>query len=202
MTGAALKSTETFEFTPENNEWAQGQIKKYPEGKQASAVMPLLHRAQEQNNGWLSTAAIEYVADYLDMPKMRVMEVATFYTMYNHKPVGKHVIEICTTTPCWLRGSDDIVAAATDELGVKMGQTTDDGEFTLLEVECAGACVNAPVCAIHKEYYEDLTPDSMRQIIKDLKAGKELKAGPQNGRHRSEPLGGPTTLADFVKAEG
>lgn len=202
MTGAALKNTESFAFTAENDQWAQGQIKKYPEGKQASAVMPLLHRAQEQNNGWLSTAAIEYIADYLDMPKMRVMEVATFYTMYNHKPVGKHVIEICTTTPCWLRGSDDIVAAATDELGVKMGETTADGEFTLLEVECAGACVNAPVCAIHKHYYEDLTSDSMRKIIKDLKGGTIPEPGPQSDRHRTEPMGGPTTLSEFTKAEG
>ena len=185
-----------FQFTDENREWADGQIRKYPDGRQASAVMPLLARAQEQNDGWLSVPAIEHVAEMLDMPYIRAYEVASFYTMYNLNPVGKHVIEICTTTPCWLRGSDDIAAAACDELGIGFGETTTDGEFTLLEVECAGACVNAPVCAIRHTYYEDLDPDSMRQLIRDLKAGKDLKPGPQIDRQTSAPVGGPITLQD------
>ncbi len=196
MSMAVKKTSEPFEFTKKNREWANGQIKKYPAGKQASAVMPLLTRAQEQNGGWLSVPAIEHIAELLEMPYIRAYEVASFYTMYNLSSVGTHVIEICTTTPCWLRGSDDIVAAAKDELGIGFGETTADGEITLLEVECAGACVNAPVCAIHHSYFEDLTPDAMRQLIRDLKAGKDLKPGPQIDRHTSAPVGGPTTLQD------
>ncbi len=195
---ANISKVKKFNFTRENLSWAKQQIKKYPEGRQASAVMPLLARAQDQNDVWLPLAAIVYVANMLDMPDMRVMEVATFYTMYNLKPVGKHVIEICTTTPCWLRGSDDVVAAAKDELGIGFGETTEDGEFTLLEVECAGACVNAPVCAIHKHYYEDLDAGLMRQLIKDIKAGKDLNPGPQIDRQLSAPIGGPTTLHEFM----
>lgn len=197
---ARLKDGDSFAFTKANEKWAKEQIAKYPAGRQASAVMPLLMRAQEQNGGWLNVPAIEYVAGYLSMPTIRVMEVATFYTMYNLKPVGKHVIEVCTTTPCWLRGSDEVVAAAQEELGIGFGETTADGEFTLLEVECSGACVNAPVCSIHKRYYEDLDADSMRKIIRELKAGKTPKPGPQIKRHKSAPIGGPTTLADFVEA--
>ena len=196
---AALRDTETFAFSTANKKWADGQIKKYPDGKQASAVMPLLTRAQEQNHGWVSMAVIEYIGNYLDMPFMRVMEVATFYTMYNMKPVGKNVIEVCTTTPCWLRGSDDVVAACKDELGIGFGETTADGEFTLLEVECQGACVNAPVCAIHKRFYEDLDADSVRAIIKELKAGKVPEPGPQINRKNSAPMSGPTTLSAFQK---
>ncbi|MGY8986385.1 MAG: NADH-quinone oxidoreductase subunit NuoE [Sphingomonadales bacterium] len=191
---AIIKEISSFMFSKENVKWAKGQITKYPKGKQASAVMPLLTKAQEQNNGWLTVAAIDYVATFLSMPVMRVMEVATFYSMYNLKEVGKHVIEICTTTPCWLRGSDEVVKAAEDELGIKVGETTKDFEFTLREVECAGACVNAPVCSVHNVYYEDLTGDNLRQIIKDFKDGKTPKAGPQNGRKTSEPIGGATTL--------
>lgn len=191
---AKITKTEAFEFTAENKKWADGQVAKYPDGRQASAVMPLLTRAQEQNGGWLTIPAIEYVADYLSMPVMRVMEVATFYSMYRLKPVGKHVIEICTTTPCWLRGSNEVVRAAENALGIKMGETTTDGEFTLLEIECAGACVNAPVAAIHKKYYEDLNAESMAAIIKALKAGEMPKAGPQIDRITSAPQGGPTTL--------
>lgn len=194
-----LRSTEKFAFTGSNEKWAKGQIKKYPKGRGQSAVMPLLTRAQEQNNGWLSIPAIEFVADFLGMPYIRVLEVATFYTMYNLRPVGKHVIEVCTTTPCWLRGSDDIVKACEDELGIGFGETTTDGEFTLLEVECAGACVNAPVCSVHRKYYEDLTPESMTDIIKAIKAGKTPKAGPQVDRQTSAPMGELTSLKEMVK---
>ena len=191
---AKITTAEAFAFNAKNKAWADGQIAKYPEGRQQSAVMPLLTCAQEQHGGWLTIPAIEYVADYLDMQVMRVMEVATFYSMYRLKPVGKHVIEICTTTPCWLRGSDDVVSAAEKALDIKMGETTADGEFTLLEVECAGACVNAPVAAIHKQYYEDLTASSMESIIAELKAGKTPKAGPQIDRVTSAPKGEITTL--------
>lgn len=191
---SAAVNTEIFEFTTHNREWAGEQVKKYPAGYQASAVMPLLTRAQDQNEGWLNMAAIEHVAEFLTMPFIRVYEVATFYTMYNLKPVGKHVIEICTSTPCWLRGSDDVVAAAKDELGIGFGETTTDGRFTLLEVECAGACVNAPVCAVHRKYYEDLDDQSMRHIIRSLKGDKSPKAGPQIERQTSAPVGGATTL--------
>jgi len=197
---AKIIKTDNFEFSKVNKLWANGQIKKYPTGKQASAVMPLLTKAQEQNNGWLSMAAIDYISTYLSIPVMRVLEVATFYSMYNLEEVGTHVIEICTTTPCWLRGSDEVLKAAENELGIKVGETTKDGEFTLREVECAGACVNAPVCAVHKVYYEDLNGENMRQIIKDFKAGKTPKAGPQNGRQTSAPIGGATTLKNFIGA--
>lgn len=199
----SVRNAESFAFTPENMEWVQGQLAKYPDSRKQSGVMPLLTRAQEQNNGWVSIPVMEYVADMLGMPYIRVHEVASFYTMYNLKPVGKHVIEVCTTTPCWLRGSDDVVAACKDELGITFGETTDDGEFTLLEVECAGACVNAPVIAYRKEYYEDLDNDSTRKFIRAIKSGELPVAGPQTtDRHKSAPAGGPTTLKEFCAVEG
>ncbi len=198
-----LRSAENFEFTPENMDWAKGQLSKYPDNRRESAVMPLLTRAQEQNNGWVSVPVMEYIADMLAMPYIRVHEVASFYTMYNLKPVGRHVIEVCTTTPCWLRGSDDVVAACKDELGIGFGETTKDGEFTLLEVECAGACVNAPFIAYRKEYYEDLDGHSTRNFIKAIKSGEVVSAGPQTtDRHKSAPQGGPTTLKEFCALEG
>lgn len=141
---------------------------------------------------------MEYIADYLDMAPIKVQEVATFYTMYNHKPMGKHHVQVCGTTPCWLRGSDDIIAACKSKLGIGMGETTADGQFTLSEVECAGACVNAPVVAINDDYYEDLTADSISNILDDLAAGKEVKPGPQVDRQTSAPVGGATTLKDFI----
>ncbi|WP_321391562.1 NADH-quinone oxidoreductase subunit NuoE [Emcibacter sp.] len=197
----SVKSSETFEFTPENLEWAKGQIAKYPEGRQQSAVMPLLHRAQDQNGGWVTVPIMEYIGDMLDMPYIRVHEVASFYSMYNLKPVGKHVIEVCTTTPCWLRGSDDIVRACKEELGIGFGETTEDGQFTLLEVECAGACVNAPVIAYKEEYYEDLDENSTRNFIRGIKEGKVPAAGPQNGRFKACPIGKPTSLTEYAPAD-
>ncbi|WP_417317978.1 NADH-quinone oxidoreductase subunit NuoE [Emcibacter sp.] len=194
----SVKNSETFEFTPENLEWAKGQIAKYPEGRQQSAVMPLLHKAQDQNGGWITVPIMEYIADMLDMPYIRVHEVASFYSMYNLKPVGKHVIEVCTTTPCWLRGSDDIVRTCKEELGIGFGETTEDGEFTLLEVECAGACVNAPVIAYKEEYYEDLDESSTRAFIRGIKAGKVPAAGPQINRFKACPMGGPTSLTEYA----
>ena len=187
---------ESFAFTPENLTWAKGQIAKYPAGRQASAVMPLLDRAQRQNGGWLSAAAIEHVAKLLDMPYIRVYEVASFYTMYHLKPVGRHVIEVCTTTPCWLRGSDKVVNACRKHLGIELGETTADGEFTLLEVECLGACVNAPMLGYRDHYYEDLDEASTAKIIEAIKQGETPKPGPQIDRQTSAPVGGPTTLTE------
>ncbi len=183
-----------FEWNPENQAEAQKHIAKYPEGKQQSAVMPLLHMAQRQNGGHVTQEIMEYIADYLDMPPIRVQEVATFYTMYQHKPVGQYHVEVCGTTPCWLRGAGDVMAACQKKLGIKKGETTDDGLFTLSEVECAGACVNAPVVAINNHYYEDLSPELMEQLLDDIKAGKDIKMGPQIDRQKSAPVGGLTSL--------
>lgn len=199
MTVHVVSNGEPFAFTPENLQWAAQQVAKYPAGRQASAVMPLLRRAQEQGGGWLTREAIEFVAEFLDMPYIRVLEVATFYTMYKLKPVGRHVIEVCTTTPCWLRGSDDVVRACRDKLGIGFGETTEDGQFTLLEVECAGACVNAPVLAYGGDYYEDLDYDSTVRLIDSLRRGDRPKPGPQIARQTSAPVGGPTTLKHMVK---
>lgn len=199
----SVRNAESFAFSPENMDWVKEQLAKYPADRAQSGVMPLLTRAQEQNNGWVSIPVMECIADMLGMPYIRVQEVATFYTMYNLKPVGRHVIEVCTTTPCWLRGSDDVVAACRQELGIGFGETTEDGEFTLLEVECAGACVNAPVIAYRKEYYEDLDDDSTRKFIRAIKSGELPVPGPQTtDRHKSAPKGGPTTLKEFCGAQG
>lgn len=193
-----MTETAAFAWTAENETAAQKHIAKYPEGRQQSAVMPLLDLAQRQNGGHLTIEIMEYVADYLDMAPIKVQEVATFYTMYYHKPVGKHHVQVCGTTPCWLRGSDEIISACKKKLGVDMGETTADGQFTLSEVECAGACVNAPVVAINDDYYEDLTAESITQILDDLANGKEVKPGPQVDRQTSAPVGGATTLKDFI----
>lgn len=194
---------EVFQFSKKNLEEAQKIIAKYPEGRQQSAVMPLLDLAQRQSEGWLPKVAMDYVADMLGMPPMRVYEVATFYSMYNMRPVGKYHVQVCTTTPCWLRGSDGIVGACKDKLGVGMGETTQDGNFTLTEVECLGACVNAPMVQINDDFYEDLTAESMTAILSDLAAGKKPKVGPQSVRVSSEPLEGLTSLTSFgyVRAE-
>lgn len=186
----ASDEAESFSFTPENLAEAERQIAKYPKGKQASAVMPLLTLAQKQNANYLSKSAMDVVAGMLDMPPIRVYEVATFYTMYNLKPVGKHFIEVCTTTPCWLRGSDAIVKACEKKLGIGIGQTTKDGMFTLVEAECLGACVNAPMCQIGEHYYEDLTPGNVEALLDTLIDGGMPKTGPQSGRTSSEPAKG------------
>lgn len=179
---------ESFEFTKANFKAAEAIIAKYPEGRQRSAVMPLLDLAQRQHDNWLPVAAMDYIASILSMPPMRVYEVASFYTMYNMKPVGKHFVQICTTTPCWLRGSDQIVAAAKKYLGIGLNQTTEDGEFTLIEVECLGACSNAPMCQIGDDYYEDLDEESTVAVLKALAEGQKPKAGSQIGRVSSEPI--------------
>lgn len=188
-----------FAFTPENKAKADWHIAKYPGGRQQSAVMPLLDLAQRQigaqtnTQGWLPVPAIEYVADYLGMPYIRAYEVASFYTMYNLAPVGRFHVQLCGTTPCWIRGSDEVLRACKD-MGLAKGATSVDGVFTLTEVECLGACVNAPMVQINDDFYEDLTYETTRAILEDLKAGRTAKVGPQVDRRFSAPSGGPTTL--------
>ena len=192
-----------FAFTPENMEKARTIIARYPEGRQASAVMGLLDLAQRQvgaetnTQGWLPVPVIEYVAAQLGMPYMRAYEVATFYTMYNMAPVGKFHVQVCGTTPCMLRGSDDVLAACKSK-GLVKGGTTPDGLFTLNEVECLGACANAPMVQINDDNFEDLTFDSTVALLDALAAGKPVKIGPQIDRQTSCPEGGPTVLKDMV----
>jgi NADH-quinone oxidoreductase subunit E len=191
----AADQPEDFAFTPENLEWARAQIKKYPEGRQASAVLPILWRAQEQMGGWLPEPALRYVADLLGLAYIRLYEIATFYTMFNLAPVGRHYVQVCHTTPCWLRGADAIKDACRRLIGAP-GHVTSDGLFSWTEVECLGACVNAPVAQINKDYYEDLTPESLEDILEGLAAGRPVAPGPQVARQTSAPIGGPTTLTD------
>jgi NADH-quinone oxidoreductase subunit E len=187
------KQPDSFAFTPENEQWADGQIAKYPEGRQASAIIPLLWQAQKQAGGWLPEPAIRHVADRLDMPYMRALEVATFYTMFNLSPVGEHFVQLCGTTPCWLRGADDLKEVCRKMIG-EQGDITEDGKLSWLEVECLGACVNAPMVQINDDFYEDLTAESLEQILKALRACEAVDTGPQNSRHASEPEGGLTVL--------
>jgi NADH-quinone oxidoreductase E subunit len=183
----------SFAFTPDNLALAKRIIAKYPAGRQQSAVIPLLDLAQRQH-GWVPDAVIEYVAGMLEMAPIRVREVASFYTMFNLKPVGKIRVQVCTTTPCWLRGSDEVVAACKKSLGIGLRETTADGKFTLTEVECLGACVNAPMMQVNDEYYEDLDAASTARILDDLKAGRTPRIGPQVARQTSAPIAGFTTL--------
>ncbi|XVN43230.1 MAG: NADH-quinone oxidoreductase subunit NuoE [Candidatus Rickettsia vulgarisii] len=159
----------SFSFNDENSQKANNIIKKYPDNRQKSAILPLLDLAQRQMNGWLPTASIEYVANMLDIPFIRAYEVATFYTMFNLQPVGKHHIQICGTTPCWLRGSDKITETCKKELGINFGEVTPDKKFSLTEVECLGACVNAPMVQINDDYYEDLDEEKIKNLINKLK---------------------------------
>jgi len=179
---------EKFAFTKENAKAINNVLLKYPEGRKASALLPLLDLAQRQHDNWLPKAAMSEVAKILSLPMIQVLEVATFYTMYNLYPVGKNLLQICTTTPCWLRGSEDIVSICKDKLGINFGATTKDNRFTLLEVECLGACSNAPMIQINDDFYEDLTKESMKKIIEDLKNGKQPKIGPQSDRKGAEPI--------------
>ena len=186
---------ESFAFTPENLEWARREITKYPQGRQHSAIIPLLWRAQEQAGGWLPQKAIEHVAELLDMPNIRALEVATFYTMFNLAPVGRFHVQVCGTTPCVLRGADQLIALCKHRLGEPL-HVTPDGTLSWIEVECLGACVNAPAAQINYDYYEDLTPESLTRVLDELAAGKKVKPGPQVDRQSSAPIGGPTTLTD------
>ena len=189
----------SFAFTAENEAWAAEQVKKYPPGRQASAVIPILWRGQDQE-GWVTKPMIEAVARMLGMPMMRVLEVATFYTMFNLHPVGDHLVQVCTTTPCWLRGSADIVNACKKHIHPNPHTVSADGKLSWMEVECLGACVNAPMLQIGSDFYEDLDGPMTEKLIEALRKGKPVKPGSQIGRHSSEPIGGATTLT--VSAEG
>ncbi|PVA07962.1 NADH-quinone oxidoreductase subunit E [Thalassorhabdomicrobium marinisediminis] len=192
-----LDQPDSFEFTPDNLAWAKGQITKYPEGRQASAVIALLWRAQEQE-GWLTRPAIEYVSDMLDMAYMRALEVASFYFMFQLHPVGSVAnIQICGTTSCMICGAEDLMAVCREKIAPNPHELSPDGRFSWEEVECLGACSNAPMAQIGKDYYEDLTAEKMGELIDALAAGEVPLPGPQNGRYASEPLKGLTTLTDF-----
>ena len=194
--------SETFALTPENKAKADAFIARYPEGRQASAVLAVLDIAQRQNGGWLSPEAIEHVAGMLDMAQIRIYEIVSFYEMLHAEPVGEHMVRVCTTTPCMLRGSSDILEACKSELGVEVGGTTGDGKFTLTEFECLGACVNAPIVWIDDDYYEDLDPEKTVAVLKSFRAGERPQPGSQIGRRGSEPLGEWTSLTDVAPPGG
>lgn len=187
---------DSFAFTPANQAWAEAQITKYPEGRQASAVIPLLWRAQEQE-GWLTRPAIEYVAEMLGMAEIRVLEVATFYFMFQLQPVGSVAhIQVCGTLSCMICGAEDLIGVCRDKIADAPHELSPDGKFSWEEVECLGACANAPMAQIGKDYYEDLTTERLAEIIDELAAGKVPTPGPQNDRYAAEPLGGATSLTD------
>jgi NADH-quinone oxidoreductase subunit E len=181
-------------FAPEHEPEVERILAKYPEARKQSAVMPLLHLAQKQHGGWLPRAALDHVAEFLEIPKIRVYEVASFYDMYNTEPTGRVQVRVCTTTPCWLCGSDDVLRAARDALGIEVGESSEDGRFFLREFECLGACCNAPMMWIDDDYFEDLDYERTRAVLEALKRGETPRPGPQSGRRGSEPFGERKTL--------
>lgn len=202
---------DTFEF--EDQDTVSEILSRYPDHAKKSAVMPLLDMAQRQvakhgeeasppYGGWIPRAAMDKIADIIGQPKIRVYEVATFYSMYNLAPVGKYLVQVCSTTPCWLRGSDDVIKTCKSVLNVDMGETTKDGLFTLIEVECLGACVNAPMIQINDNYYEDLDGEKTEELLTALRDGKEVPVGSQSGRKCSMAVTGPTTLEEEAKKAG
>ncbi|XP_049874329.1 NADH dehydrogenase [ubiquinone] flavoprotein 2, mitochondrial [Pectinophora gossypiella] len=191
-----------FEFTPENKKRVDALLELYPEGHKRSAMIPLLDLAQRQNGGWLPISAMHKVAEIINVPRMRVYEVATFYTMFIRKPVGKHHIMVCTTTPCWLRNSDAVLNTIKKETNCEVGGTSPCGKFSISEVECLGACVNAPMIQVNDDYYEDLTVEDTKEIIDKLKRDEKPKPGPRNGRFAAEPLGGLTSLTEEPTGPG
>jgi NADH-quinone oxidoreductase subunit E len=188
----------SFAFTAENLAWAKAEIEKYPPGRQASAIIPLLWKAQEQSGGWLPEAAIRAVADQLGLAHIRALEVATFYTMFNLAPVGRTYVQLCGTTPCVLRGAEALKQVCRRKIGEE-NHVTADGQFSWIEVECLGACVNAPMVQINADYYEDLTAETFEKILDEFAAGRTPKPGPQIDRQLSAPVGGPTTLKSFER---
>jgi NADH-quinone oxidoreductase subunit E len=188
-----------FVFTADNLAWAKDEIAKYPEGRQASAIISLLWRAQQQSGGWLPEVAIRYVGAMLGLAPIRALEVATFYTMFNLEPVGRFHVQLCGTTPCVLRGAEDLKTVCREKIGPE-GHVSPDGNFSWIEVECLGACVNAPAVQINADYYEDLTTASFARILDAFAAGRTPKPGPQIDRQLSAPVGGPTTLKSLSKA--
>jgi NADH-quinone oxidoreductase subunit E len=191
----AEKQPPNFAFTPDNLAWAKAQVEKYPQGRQQSAVIAVLWRAQEQCGGWLPQKAIEATAELLGMPKIRVLEVATFYTMFNLAPVGRFHVQLCGTTPCMLRGSEELKKVCRRMIGEET-EVTADGMFSWIEVECLGACVNAPMLQIGKDFYEDLDGPKTEALLSAFRRGETPKPGAGNGRHTSEPEGGALTLKD------
>jgi len=190
-----VPKVESFAFTAENLDKAKALMAQYPAGRQASAVIALLYIAQEQAGGWLPRAAMDHVAQVLEMAPIRVYEVASFYTMFNLRPVGKHLLQVCTTTPCWLRGSDEVLKTCKEVAGCDVGEISADGQFSIVEVECLGACVNAPMLQVNNaEFYEDLDAASTRALLEALRRGEKPKVGSQVARQTSAPIGGPTTL--------
>ena len=192
---------DSFAFTKENEAEIKRIMAKYPKGRQASAVMPLLDLAQRQHDNWIPMKAIELIAKKLDMAEIRVLEVATFYTMFNLKPVGTYFLQACTTTPCWLRGSDNMMRCIKDRYGISSGETSACGRFTLLEVECLGACVNAPILQVNDDFYEDLDYASTGALLDSLEVDAPLAVGSVTGRSGSEADGGATTLRELKPAE-
>ena len=190
-----------FEFTAENLKRVEAIVSNYPEAHKAAAVIPVLDLAQRQH-GWLPISAMNSVAELLSMARMRVYEVATFYTMFNRSPVGRYHVQVCTTTPCMLCDSTGILDTIRNKLGIEVGETTKDGLFSLMEVECLGACVNAPMVQINDDYYEDLTPKDMEFILDEFAAGRRPKPGPYSSRHAAEPITGLTTLTEPPKGPG
>jgi NADH-quinone oxidoreductase E subunit len=194
--GPPVEQPESFAFTPENLEKAKGYIAKYPPGRQQSAVLPLLDLAQRQSGNWLPRAAMDYVGDMLGMAHIRVYEVATFYTMFNLRPVGRWFLQACTTTPCWLRGSEEVVDACRKKLGIGIGETTEDGLFTLVEVECLGACVNAPILQVNDDFYEDLDGPKTETLLDSLSVNRQPPIGSTIGRQGSMAASGKTSLSE------
>ncbi|PDH65647.1 MAG: NADH-quinone oxidoreductase subunit NuoE [SAR116 cluster bacterium MED-G04] len=194
----AENQPESFAFTAQNKKRIKEILGKYPKERKASAVMPLLDLAQRQHDNWIPMKAIEEISSMLGMAEIRVLEVATFYTMFNLRPVGRYYIQACGTTPCWLRGSDDVMRSIYDKLGIRTGETSACGKFTLLEVECLGACVNAPMVQINDDYYEDLDYISMGNLIDQMEAGELPSAGSLRGRQGSQPEPGATTLDTVI----
>src|SRR6056297_1911889 len=189
---------ESFAFTPANQAWAEAQTRKYPEGRQASAVIPLLWRAQEQE-GWVTKPAIEHVAGMLGMAPIRVMEVASFYFMFQLRPVGSVAhVQVCGTTSCMICGAEDLMAVCKEKIAPKAHEVSADGRFSWEEVECLGACANAPMAQIGKDYYEDLTAETFAGLLDALARGEVPAPGPQQGRFASEPAGGLTSLQAFA----
>tara|TARA_B100000575_G_scaffold285119_1_gene280014 strand:+ start:945 stop:1604 length:660 start_codon:yes stop_codon:yes gene_type:complete len=198
----AINQPLSFKFSKENEAEVKRVIAKYPKGRQASAVMPLLDLAQRQHENWIPMKAIELIANKLDMAEIRVLEVATFYTMFNLKPVGQFFLQACTTTPCWLRGSDEMMRAIKDRCNISSGETSACGRFSLLEVECLGACVNAPILQVNDDFYEDLDYQTTIDLLESLEAGTPLPVGSVLGRSGSEATEGATTLASIKSKNG
>ena len=193
----ACNQPNSFKFSKENEAEIKRVIAKYPKGRQASAVMPLLDLAQRQHDNWIPMKAIELIASKLDMAEIRVLEVATFYTMFNLKPVGRFFLQACTTTPCWLRGSDEMVRAIKDRYNIGSGETSACGRFSLLEVECLGACVNAPILQVNDDFYEDLDYQTTSDLLESLEANAPMPVGSALGRSGSEATEGATTLVSI-----